>query len=192
MGTGERGARTKKTDPAAAQAAPAASVTAATSVTAAPGPGAAQGEHEIRFQIEGLIRLLAEHLYADPDVFLREMIQNAHDSIVKRRALAEDRGETGNRKPPAPAIHVVPSPEAMTLTIEDNGAGLAEDEIHEPHTASASRCETRPPQRPSTAMPWLRRRFSTKGRRWPKPWTRRAGATRCATRSRSSAPLCCG
>ena len=34
-----------------------------------------------QIQLEGLIQLLAQNLYADPDVFLREMIQNAHDSI---------------------------------------------------------------------------------------------------------------
>ncbi len=34
-------------------------------------------EHDIKFEIEGLISLLAQNLYADPDVFLREMIQNA-------------------------------------------------------------------------------------------------------------------
>ena len=34
---------------------------------------------------EGLIQLLAQHLYPEPDVFVRELIQNAHDSIVRRR-----------------------------------------------------------------------------------------------------------
>lgn len=32
------------------------------------------------------IQLLAQNLYAEPDVFLREMIQNAHDSIIRRLA----------------------------------------------------------------------------------------------------------
>jgi HSP90 family molecular chaperone len=36
---------------------------------------------------EGLIQLLAQHLYPEPDVFVRELIQNAHDSIVRRREL---------------------------------------------------------------------------------------------------------
>ena len=47
---------------------------------------------ERTFQIhsKGLIRLLAQNLYADPDIFLREMIQNAHDSIQRRRVLAKD------------------------------------------------------------------------------------------------------
>jgi molecular chaperone HtpG len=84
-------------------------------------------EHDIKFEIEGLISLLAQNLYADPDVFLREMIQNAHDSIRKRQALAHERGE---RALPEPMIRVRPDPDAATLTIEDNGAGLTDEEIH--------------------------------------------------------------
>ena len=42
-----------------------------------------------RFKMEtnfdGLIKLLAEHLYSEPDVFVRELVQNASDSIVRRR-----------------------------------------------------------------------------------------------------------
>jgi len=89
------------------------------------------GEHEIRFEIEGLITLLAQNLYADPDVFLREMIQNAHDSIVKRRELAvrAERGEAAAQVPRG-EIRIDTDRTASTLTIVDNGAGLTEDEIH--------------------------------------------------------------
>lgn len=82
--------------------------------------------HEIRFEIEGIIRLLAQNLYADPDVFLREMIQNAHDAIVKRGVLAAERGEAA----PPGLIRIVPDRAAGTLAIEDNGAGLTREEIH--------------------------------------------------------------
>lgn len=83
-------------------------------------------EHDIKFEIEGLITLLAQNLYADPDVFLREMIQNAHDSIVKRRALARQRGA-----PPPEDGKILLVPAApRSLRISDNGAGLTEEEIH--------------------------------------------------------------
>jgi HSP90 family molecular chaperone len=49
-------------------------------------------ERTFQIQLEGLIQLLAQNLYADPDVFLREMIQNAHDSIMRRAALVSQRG----------------------------------------------------------------------------------------------------
>jgi molecular chaperone HtpG len=89
-------------------------------------------EHEIRFEIEGLISLLAQNLYADPDVFLREMVQNGHDSIVKRRelAVAGDRGETLAQLPRG-EIRIEADRAARTLSIVDNGAGLTEREMHD-------------------------------------------------------------
>jgi len=83
-------------------------------------------ERTFQIQLEGLIRLLAQHLYADPDVFLREMIQNAHDSIKRRAELAPERGETD--LPPA-RIVVVTRPADMTIEVHDNGSGLTSDEI---------------------------------------------------------------
>ncbi len=85
-----------------------------------------QSQHEIQIALEGLITLLAQNLYADPDVFLREMIQNAHDSVMKRAALAEQRRETA----PGGRIDIDIDRDASTLSITDNGAGLTRDEIH--------------------------------------------------------------
>lgn len=81
-----------------------------------------------QIHLEGLIRLLAQNLYADPDIFLREMIQNAHDSIGRRIVLAAERGETDL---PAPQIRVMTDAGARTVAIHDNGSGLTGDEIDE-------------------------------------------------------------
>src|SRR5580658_8117377 len=83
-------------------------------------------ERTFQIHLEGLIRLLAQNLYADPDIFLREMIQNAHDSIARRGVLAAERGET---ELPAPQIRVVVDREAETIEISDNGCGLTREEI---------------------------------------------------------------
>lgn len=83
-------------------------------------------ERTFQIHLEGLIRLLAQNLYADPDIFLREMIQNAHDSIGRRTVLAAERGET---ELPPPQIRVVVNREAETIEISDNGCGLTRDEI---------------------------------------------------------------
>lgn len=83
--------------------------------------------HDIQIELEGLIGLLAQNLYADPDVFLREMIQNAHDSITKRHELAAERGDDA----PPGAIRVRADVGAGQVSIADNGAGLTEREIHE-------------------------------------------------------------
>ncbi|MBR7829975.1 ATP-binding protein [Actinospica sp. MGRD01-02] len=79
-----------------------------------------------QIQLEGLIRLLAQNLYADPDVFLREMIQNAHDSVTRRAELARDRAEGA---PPAPRISVEVDRAAQEIRIADNGCGLTDAEI---------------------------------------------------------------
>lgn len=85
-------------------------------------------ERTFQIQLEGLIQLLAQNLYADPDVFLREMIQNAHDSIKRRAALAAERGET---ELPAPRIQVMTDSAAQTIQVFDNGSGLTRTEIDE-------------------------------------------------------------
>jgi len=65
-----------------------------------------------------LVKLLAEHLYPERGVFVREMIQNAHDSLCRRRAV-----EPGHRA----RIDVLTG--ARTLTFADNGTGLTPDEV---------------------------------------------------------------
>lgn len=77
--------------------------------------------HEIQIALEGVVRLLSQNLYADPDVFVREMVQNAQDSIVKRRI--REPGHAGR-------IDLVPRSGGATLTIEDDGIGLTRDDIH--------------------------------------------------------------
>jgi molecular chaperone HtpG len=77
-------------------------------------------QHQIQIALDGVVRLLSQNLYADPDVFLREMIQNAQDSIVKRRL----------REPHAGRIDLVARVVGSTLTIEDDGIGLTREDIH--------------------------------------------------------------
>ncbi len=79
-------------------------------------------EHEIKIDLPGLIRLLAKNLYAEVDVFVRELIQNAHDSI-NRRSVLEQYGPPG-------LIRIRISEQARTISVIDNGAGLTEQEIH--------------------------------------------------------------
>lgn len=79
-----------------------------------------------QIQLEGLIQLLAQNLYADPDVFLREMIQNAHDSIVRRAELAR---EQGGAEPPPARIAIEVDRAAQEIRIADNGCGLTDAEI---------------------------------------------------------------
>jgi molecular chaperone HtpG len=77
--------------------------------------------HKTRVDLEGLMKVLGDHLYSTPMVAVRELVQNAHDSCERRRIESGDEFE--------PRIVVRADPTANTLTIEDTGAGLTDDEI---------------------------------------------------------------
>ncbi len=77
---------------------------------------------EIKINLPGLLRILGENIYAEPDVAVREMIQNAHDTSIIRTTL--DRSFT------RPSVEVTFRREERTLTFTDNGAGMTEDELH--------------------------------------------------------------
>lgn len=84
-------------------------------------------QHVMQIKLDGLIKVLAQNLYSNPDVFLRELVQNAHDAISKRVHLAQSGGQA---PPPSGVISIRTSRADRTLTIIDNGAGLSEEEVH--------------------------------------------------------------
>lgn len=67
----------------------------------------------------GVIELMGKSLYSNAATPIRELIQNAHDSIRRRRSL--DLSFQGE-------IRVRQDPEAGTLSFEDDGVGLTESE----------------------------------------------------------------
>ena len=72
--------------------------------------------------LPGLLKVLAEHLYSSKKVGVRELIQNAHDSCVRRKIeAAEPRLSAAHRRR-------LDAPR-RTLTIRDNGNGLTAEEI---------------------------------------------------------------
>lgn len=76
--------------------------------------------------LSGLMHVLGKNLYSTPTIVLRELVQNAHDSIVRRQV--EDpswHGEVDS----AAHIRLSSCPQQGVLTIEDTGSGLTADEI---------------------------------------------------------------
>lgn len=71
----------------------------------------------------GLMSVLSKHLYSTPMVALRELVQNAHDSILRRR-LEQPDWQGPSR------IEVLADAQQGVLRIVDTGAGLTEAEIH--------------------------------------------------------------
>jgi molecular chaperone HtpG len=76
-----------------------------------------------RVDLGGLLEVLGLHLYSTPAVALRELVQNAHDSCVRRRLEDPAAAELPGR--------IVVSAQGNVLRIEDEGAGLTRDEIHD-------------------------------------------------------------
>ncbi|EHJ4091958.1 ATP-binding protein [Escherichia fergusonii] len=83
-------------------------------------PGSA---YSTEVNLNGLIEVLSKHLYSTPVVAVRELVQNGHDAIVRRRIEQPD-------APKDNAIRVVADVAKSTITITDTGAGLTESEIH--------------------------------------------------------------
>ena len=80
-------------------------------------------QHEIKINLPGLLKMLGSNIYAEPDVAVREMIQNCHDTCIIRQT--QDEGFHD------PRIDVSFDKEANTLTFSDNGADMTEEELHE-------------------------------------------------------------
>ena len=81
-------------------------------------------QHDTAVNLHGLMQVLSKHLYSTPIVALRELVQNAHDAIVRRRLEDVTSAFT-------PEIRVTGNPQNKTITISDSGAGLTKQEIHE-------------------------------------------------------------
>ena len=77
---------------------------------------------QIKINLPGLLRMLGENIYAEPDVAVREMIQNAHDTSIIR--------STRDKSLANPTIEVAFDRQGRTLTFSDHDAGMTEDELH--------------------------------------------------------------
>lgn len=74
---------------------------------------------EMSFDFEGLIQMIANNLYSEKKVFIRELIQNAHDG-TRRRALVD--GSVGR-------IDVDTRPQDLEITVRDTGIGMNRDDL---------------------------------------------------------------
>lgn len=83
-----------------------------------------------RFQVNlsGVIDILSQHLYSGPQVFIRELLQNATDAIQARLNLESTLTTKGNITLTLDQQN--PDKKPM-LHIMDNGIGLTESEIHQ-------------------------------------------------------------
>jgi molecular chaperone HtpG len=82
-------------------------------------------QREMTFDFDGLIQLLAKHLYADKKIFIRELIQNAHDAIQRRAAKQPNFELSAGYIDIVTDLSVTPA----CITFRDNGIGMTESDL---------------------------------------------------------------
>ena len=80
----------------------------------------------IRIASENMMPIIKKWLYSDKDIFLREIVSNASDAITKYKKLVS-LGEASEDE--RYQIVVTTDDKAGTLTVEDNGIGMTEEEV---------------------------------------------------------------
>lgn len=81
----------------------------------------------ISVNTENIFPVIKKWLYSEKDIFLRELVSNATDAITKLKRL-QSLGETPETGEPF-RVDVVLNQTAKTLTVEDNGIGMTEEEL---------------------------------------------------------------
>lgn len=83
----------------------------------------------IQISSENMMPIIKKWLYSDKDIFLREIVANGIDAITKYKKLVE-MGETAEDESNKNyCIKISVDKTAKTLTVEDNGIGMTEDEV---------------------------------------------------------------
>jgi hypothetical protein len=85
--------------------------------------------YEFQAETRKLLDIVTHSIYTDKEVFLRELVSNASDSLEKLRYLQT----TGNTPPLSDdsplEINIDIDPVKKTITISDNGIGMTKDEL---------------------------------------------------------------
>ena len=81
----------------------------------------------IRISSENMMPIIKKWLYSDKDIFLREIVANGVDAITKFKKLV-GMGET-QEDGAEYCIKIGIDKDAKTLTVEDNGLGMTEEEV---------------------------------------------------------------
>lgn len=82
--------------------------------------------HAFQADVSRLLYLVANALYSEKEIFLRELISNSADACDKRRYVALNDAKMLDEEL---EISVIADKDAGTLTISDNGIGMSRDEL---------------------------------------------------------------
>lgn len=84
-------------------------------------------EGNIKISSENMMPIIKKWLYSDKDIFLREIVANGIDAITKLKKLIsmDEVPDDGNEF----CIKISVDKKSKTLTVEDNGIGMTEEEV---------------------------------------------------------------
>ncbi|XP_036165676.1 heat shock protein 75 kDa, mitochondrial isoform X2 [Myotis myotis] len=82
-------------------------------------------KHEFQAETKKLLDIVARSLYSEKEVFIRELISNASDALEKLRHKLVSEGQTL----PEMEIHLQTDTERGTITIQDTGIGMTQEEL---------------------------------------------------------------
>lgn len=84
---------------------------------------------QFKTESKKLLDLMANSIYTNKEIFLRELISNASDALDKKhfKALTDDLYRCSDSL----EIHLTIDSKNRTLSIEDNGIGMSKDELEE-------------------------------------------------------------
>jgi molecular chaperone HtpG len=81
--------------------------------------------HKFQVNLRGVIELLSQHLYSSPEVYIRELLQNAVDAVKARRLFGNEEFKSEIN------FHLTFEAGVPVLYCRDNGVGLTETEAHQ-------------------------------------------------------------
>lgn len=86
--------------------------------------------HSFQAEVSQVLHLVVHSLYSNKEIFLRELVSNASDALDKLRFRAVSEKELLSADESL-KIQITPDAKAGTLTISDNGIGMAEQDLIE-------------------------------------------------------------
>ncbi|XP_064636279.1 heat shock protein 75 kDa, mitochondrial-like [Lineus longissimus] len=88
-------------------------------------------KHEFQAETRKLLDIVAKSLYSEKEVFVREIISNASDSLEKMRYIQVTGADGEVPKDHPLEIHIRTDEEKKTFTIQDTGIGMTKEEMIE-------------------------------------------------------------
>lgn len=83
---------------------------------------------QVSVTTENIFPIIRQWLYSDQDIFVRELVSNCADAIAKYKRLIE-LGQTEGEAEEKYEIKVVYDDDNKTISFEDNGIGMTEEEV---------------------------------------------------------------